>query len=221
MKRDLTQDELIEHWTLAPSELVLLMGKSGPGRVGFAALLKFFQSEGRFPSSESEVPEPAIEYLVRQTQVAPSSWTEYDWQGRTIKYHRAEIRSLFGFREAMTEDGEAVMGWLREHVIAQERHPERILEAALRRFRELKIEPPTVDRLERMVRSALRTFEDEFGQQILNQLSPTTTTRLDALLETSSPESAGVPLHDLRRSRSSQHRDFGGRVEQAHALAEP
>jgi hypothetical protein len=198
MKRDLTQDELIEHWTLAPSELVLLMNKSGPGRVGFAALLKFFQSEGRFPSSENDVLEQAVEYLVRQTQVAPSSWTEYDWQGRTIKYHRAEIRSLFGFREAMTEDGEAVMGWLREHVIAQERHPERILEAALQRFRELKIEPPTADRLERMLRSTLRTFEDDFGQQIINLLSPATTTRLDALLETSSPDSAGVPLHDLR-----------------------
>ncbi|WP_084080829.1 DUF4158 domain-containing protein [Edaphobacter aggregans] len=49
--RDWTQDELIEHWTLAPSELVLLMNKSGPGRVGFALLLKFFQANGRFPSN--------------------------------------------------------------------------------------------------------------------------------------------------------------------------
>jgi len=198
MKRELTQDELIERWTLAPSELVLLANKSGPGRVGFAALLKFFQIEGRFPSSENEVPEQVAEYLIRQTQVAPSSWTEYDWQGRTIKYHRAEIRSLFGFREAMTEDSEAVMVWLSEHVLAQERHPERILEVALQRFRELKIEPPTADRLERMVRSTLRTFEDNFGQQLLKQLTPATIARLDALLEVSSPESAGVPLHNLR-----------------------
>jgi hypothetical protein len=129
MKKELTQDELIENWTLAPGELVLLMNKSGPGRMGFAALLKFFQAQGRFPSSECDVPEEAVEYLVRQTKVAPLSWAEYDWQGRTIKYHRAEIRSLFGFREAMVEDCEAVMSWLREHLLAQERHPERILEA--------------------------------------------------------------------------------------------
>jgi len=49
-----------------------------------------------------------------------------------------------------------------------------------------------------MLRSTLRTFEDDFGQQIIDLLSPATTTRLDALLETSSPDSAGVPLHDLR-----------------------
>jgi hypothetical protein len=163
MKRELTQDELIDHWTLAPSELVLLMNKTGPGRLGFAALLKFFQAEGRFPSSESDVPAEAVEYLVRQTKVAPLSWADYDWQGRTIKYHRAEIRSLFGFREAMVEDCEGVMSWLREHLLAQERHPERILEAALQRFRALKIEPPTAGRLERMLRSTLQTFEEDFG----------------------------------------------------------
>ena len=92
MKRGLPQDELIDRWTLAPGELVLLMNKTGPGRLGFAALLKFFQAEGRFPGSESDVPAEAVEYLVQQTKVAPSSWAEYDWQGRTIKYHRAEIR---------------------------------------------------------------------------------------------------------------------------------
>ena len=198
MKPDLTQDELIERWTLAPSELVLLMNKSGPGRVGFAALLKFFQAEGRFPSSESDVPTEAVEYLVRQTKVAPSSWAEYDWQGRTIKYHRAEIRSLFGFREATAEDCETVMDWLREHVLAQERHPERILEAALQRFRDLKIEPPTAGRLERMLRSTLQTFEEDFSGQLFDQLPPATIARLDALLEPTAPESVGVPLHDLR-----------------------
>ncbi len=46
MKQVWTQDELVEQWTLAPGELVLLINKSGAGRVGFAALLKFFQGEG-------------------------------------------------------------------------------------------------------------------------------------------------------------------------------
>jgi hypothetical protein len=85
MKRGLTQNELIEHWTLAPTELVLLMNKIGPGHLGFALLLKFFQVEGRFPSGKGDVPEEAIEYVARQTKVAPAGWDAYDWQGRTIK----------------------------------------------------------------------------------------------------------------------------------------
>jgi hypothetical protein len=90
------------------------------------------------------------------------------------------------------------MGWLREHVLAQERHPERILEATRQRFRELKREPPTAGGLERMLRSTLQTFEENVGEHLFGQLSPTTTARLDALLEPPSPESMSVPLHDVR-----------------------
>ena len=49
MKRDWNADELVEHWTLPPGEKALLANKTGPTRLGFAVLLKFFQHEGRFP----------------------------------------------------------------------------------------------------------------------------------------------------------------------------
>ena len=198
MKQDWTHDELIEHWTLAPTELVLLMNKSGAGRIGFAALLKFFQVEGRFPGSRSNVPETAVEYLLRQTRVASSCWADYDWQGRTIKYHRAEIRVLFGFREATAEDSEAVMRWLHDHMFARERHPERLREAALQRFRELRLEPPTTERLDRLLGSALRNFEEQFSGTLLDRLSQWTKEALDALLHLTNPEATRVPLHDLR-----------------------
>ncbi len=198
MKRDWSQDELIEHWTLAPSELVLLMNKSGPGRIGFATLLKFFQAEARFPPTKDDVPVAAVEYLAVQTKTAASAWAEYDWHGRTIKYHRTEIRALWGFREATAEDGEDLMVWLRQHVLSQERHPEQIQEAALGKLRELRIEPPTPDRMERLLRAALRSFEEDFTLSLIGQLSSDTKELLDALLELPSPESGRVPLHDLR-----------------------
>ncbi len=100
MKRELSQEELVERWTRAPSELLLLMNKSGPGRLGFAAMLKFFQVHGRFPAGKSEVRVEAIGYLAQQMKTVASMWADYDWQGRTIKYHRAEIRFLHGDRSA-------------------------------------------------------------------------------------------------------------------------
>lgn len=198
MKRDWTQDELIEHWTLAPGEHLLLMNKSGPGRLGFAALLKFFQVEARFPVAKSEVPEAAVEYLAAHTKTVPSGWAEYDWQGRMIKYHRAEIRALWGFRETTTQDGEDLTRWLCQHVLTYERHSGRILELVLGRLRELKIEPPTSDRLDRLIRSALRIFEEEFAQDLFERLAPEAKERLDALLEPIPAEPVRVPMHDLR-----------------------
>jgi hypothetical protein len=42
MKREWTDLEFAD-WTLLPSEAALLANKTGPTRLGFAVLLKFFQ----------------------------------------------------------------------------------------------------------------------------------------------------------------------------------
>lgn len=84
------------------------------------------------------------------------------------------------------------------HVLTHERNPRRIQELALGRLRELKIEPPTAERLDRLIRSTVRTCEDEFSQSLFDRLSPETKERLDSLLEPPSPEATRVPLHDLR-----------------------
>ena len=129
VNRDWNADELAEHWTLLPGEKPLLANKTGPTRLGFAVLLKFFQHEGRFPRHRQEVPGVAVEYLARQIDVAPGEWARYDWDGRTIKYHRAQIRALLGFREATVEDGEALAAWLAEHVLPHDQHPDHLHDA--------------------------------------------------------------------------------------------
>jgi hypothetical protein len=53
--------------------------------------------------------------------VLAAEWLQYEWQGRSIEYHRAQIRSLLGFREASVEDGEALAAWLSEHLLNQDR----------------------------------------------------------------------------------------------------
>jgi len=44
-------DELIESWTLGPDDVELVANKTGPTRLGFGVLLKFFELEARFPRS--------------------------------------------------------------------------------------------------------------------------------------------------------------------------
>ncbi|NJL54049.1 hypothetical protein HC928_02035 [bacterium] len=58
---------------------------------------------------------------------------------------------------------------------------------AFARCRELKLEPPTPDRLERIIRTALATYQDRFHTRILARLAPATCIRLDALLTTEMP----------------------------------
>jgi Domain of unknown function (DUF4158) len=56
MTRGWQAEELLAQWTLLPGDWPLVGNKHGPTRLGFAVLLKFFQSEGRFPRHPHEVP---------------------------------------------------------------------------------------------------------------------------------------------------------------------
>jgi TnpA family transposase len=194
MKREWTDLEFAD-WTLLPSEAALLANKTGPTRLGFAVLLKFFQYAARFPHSMREVSATAVAYIARQVGVPAEEFLRYDWEGRAVKYHRAQIRAFLGFREPTVQDAEELAVWLSEHVLPQGHADEHVNAAAYERLRDLGIEPPTPDRLERVLASASSAFEERFCTEIVSRLPPAALGRLEDLLsaateggETAEPE---------------------------------
>ncbi len=108
MKRLWEDDELAAEWTLEPNDHTLLANKAGPTRLGFAALLMFFRREDRFPTSKHEVPPAVVKHLATQVGVPAEAYVAYDWRGRTIKYHRVQIRTALAFREASVQDADTL-----------------------------------------------------------------------------------------------------------------
>jgi Domain of unknown function (DUF4158) len=88
-------------------------------------LLKFFGLEGRFPRHAAELRRQAVDHLAQQLRLAPNLLASYAWSGRTIEYHRSQIRSALGFREATVRDEETLAGWLAEEVCLNELGEER------------------------------------------------------------------------------------------------
>ncbi len=86
----------------------------GIARLGFALLLKFFTSLGRFPAGRGELVDEVVAFVAKQVKVAPAELGFYDWSGRQIKAHRAEIRRFLGFRECTVVDAEKMTAWLAE-----------------------------------------------------------------------------------------------------------
>jgi hypothetical protein len=202
MKRQWEQEELIEHWTLHVEERALLGNKTGATRLGFAVLLKYFQQTGRFPQQKNDLPGIVIAHLATQVGVNPAAYLQYDWQGRTIKEHRAQIRAAFHFREATVADGDGMSGWLAEHVLPHEHQEDAVRAACYQHFRTLQIEPPTPDRVTRIIRSAYRTFETTLYETTFQRLDEQARAALDALLsdqpEETTEEEGEVTLHELR-----------------------
>jgi hypothetical protein len=70
MKRQWSQDELAEHWTLLPDELKLLANKTGSTRLGFSLLLKAFAYQRRFPRHMQKLPATVVVHQAIKTMPA-------------------------------------------------------------------------------------------------------------------------------------------------------
>lgn len=182
MKQNWTQEELVTEWGLIPSETVILSNKHGATRLGFALLFKFFQAKGRFPCSHSDIPVSVVNFMSHQVDVPSEKWISYPWEGASIKRHRAEIRTWCGFRKANLSDSHKIRNWLIDHIIDNEHRTEQLREAVFEYCRNLKIESPALEHINRMIRSALQKHETRFCQKIFQQLDKKSLTHLDALL---------------------------------------
>lgn len=206
MKGEQKNEKLIEKWTLLPDERVLILSKRGASRLGFGILLKFFQAAGRFPLRQQEISDDEIEYVAGQLNISATVWPDYDWSSRSIKYHRAEIRELLGFLEATVEDCNELVKWLCDYILSETRNPQYIEESVYQRFRELRIEPPTPDRVDRFIKSAVHTYETCFHEKIFQRLSPSRQNQLENLLlpgkadnnQNKDPDSGYSVLQELR-----------------------
>ena len=212
MKRRWDPEELIEHWTLLPDELSLVGNKTGPTRLGFAIQLKAFQLEGHFPNNKSDNPQTVIDYVAKQVNVGSDVFTSYEWAGRTARYHRAQIREFFGFREATVEDAEALVEWLAQQELVLDTTLEALLATAYDRCRALRLEPPTPERMHRLTRSAIRLAEKRFTETILGRLPEAILDGLDAMLEEvqTNPEAANDETNEERVTWYRLKADPGG-----------
>ena len=145
--------------------------KRGATRLGFALLLKFYELEGRFPRHAGEVPKPALGYIAAQVKVAAAAFGDYEWTGRTIEYHRAQIRKALGFREATVGDENKLAGWLAEEVCPLELSEDRLREALVARCRIQRIEPPAPSRIERVLGAAREGFHQHFTARTIAGLA--------------------------------------------------
>jgi hypothetical protein len=185
------EDELIEHWTLIGGELAEVAGKRGPTRLAFALLLKFYTRRGRFPRGRGELPDEAVAYVARQVKVPASDLGLYEWPGRTFEYHRAQIRTFPGFRECTVADAGKLTAWLAEHACHRERHPERVREELLGHCRDELIEPPSANRIGRIISSALHQADTALTLRISARIPPAAAARMLALIAEASDDPGG------------------------------
>jgi hypothetical protein len=182
MKQNWDERELLESWTLTDSEKTLLEQRAKRNRLGFAILLKFFQIEGRFSTFYKEVPTAAIAFVADQIAVSADLWSDYPLKSRTGKRDRQELRAYLGFRPATAEDSQHIKQWLLNEVVPHDQELRHLKAAILDWCRDHHIEPPTNERIDRLVGAVIRRFESQLFADIHSKLSLRNQQQLDTLL---------------------------------------
>ena len=100
-----TQDELIRHYTLSETDLLIIgQHRGAANRLGFAVQLCYL----RFPGIVLGVDEPPFAPLLRmvaaQLKVPVENWDEYGQREQTRREHLVELQTLFGFKSFTMSD---------------------------------------------------------------------------------------------------------------------
>ncbi len=172
-----------EEWLILPEEERLLTNRTPHGRLGFAVLLKFFQIKGRFPDHKGEVGNDIITNVAKQIEVPVEAWHDLDWEGRTIKRHRADIREWCGFQEFTLSDFDKFRLWLIEEIIPQGNRVDNVREALSQRCHDLRIELPASDHTDRLIQSAFQEHETRFCKSLFQSIGLATLDNLNSLLQ--------------------------------------
>lgn len=217
MNADWQADQLERHFTLSAPERALLGNKSGATRLGFALLLKSFQLEGHFPDHASAVPESVVQFIAAQCGVSALLLEQLDWQGRSARLHRAEVREYLGSAPFRSHDEPALVEWLAAHATDFDPNSESLKHAGLTHLRSLRVEAPGADRLGRLVREAVRKREAQFVRECAELLSVDTRLALDALVATdlSAGQDEVQPVLFAARSELAALKDDAGAIKVA------
>ena len=156
----LDEPNLPERWSLTPADHARIAAKGRANRLSFAVLLLFFRERGRFPLGSSEVDQRMVAAVAQQIHVPAPEDDALNLSGRTAERLRAEIRTLFGFREATVADARSLEDWLRDQAAVVGAVPDHLVARLEARCRELLIEPPSANRVDRIVRAAIRAHDD-------------------------------------------------------------
>ena len=182
-KSSYLQEELAEGFQLGPDEFDFVYRYRGDhNRHGIAILLKSLLYLGYFPETLQEVPESVRLFLSKQLGLLWDHSDDYRRTGSTRDYHLAQIRAFTGWRFATAADKQELEERLRREEAEFAITSEKLLDAACRRLRELRVELPAEPELQRLVNTGLNGYFRDLYERLTTQIAADVRSRMDALL---------------------------------------
>lgn len=186
MKRNWSEPELEEYWSLSSEETQLVSAnRNRSGQLGVALQLKFLQIEGKFPAFRRDIPAVAIRHVAEQLSTQPEYFSNYELESRSAQRDRKAIRKFTGYHESNEADKKRLIGWLCDEILPRGADQQRLEDLAANWLKEQRVEAPEPAILERLVKAAIGRADEHLCTKIVAKLSQETRDSIDELLKTS------------------------------------
>jgi hypothetical protein len=220
-----TDIDLQEQWALSADELALLPGMTDTGRLAFAVQLKFMEIHGRFPERHDEIDPAVLDWLATQVGSGSASdgFVAFELDGRQGRRQRRTIRGILGIRPTTGSDRQRLSDWLANDVLPFDPQARHGRDLALEWCKAQHLEPPALDHLDRVIRSAVHGFETRQQEAIHMRLSAANKAAIDRLLASEEPDASNdseeVSVTPVSASTFSQLKADLGKARRDNFLA--
>ena len=199
MKNNWTEEELIEFWTLSVQEQELLKNKKDFNKLGFAVSLKYYQYMFTHPTLNAAVPKSIVKHIAVQLRLDYRLFYKYDFNGRTGKRDREEVKEYIGITYNISTAAEILKKWLVEEITPSGNHDIDYLKVLSYNYlRKNKARLPKAESLSRIVRSSLSEFERLFFNSLNQSLDEETKAILCNIVESDDKKNDILSFKNLK-----------------------
>jgi len=160
MKQHWTKLELIDYWMLTTKEKEYINKKNN--KLVAAIKIRYFDQQGSFPNSSSDIPLIILEYVANQLGVEVKEIDNYKWQSRSSQRHNQEIRDYYGFSKFKDSDLSLVEKLVEEKFTKEALSVNLIVGQLYKLLKDNKIEPPSNQEIYRHVNNNYNKCEQRF-----------------------------------------------------------
>jgi TnpA family transposase len=206
------QAELERAFFLDDADKALIARRRGDhNRLGFSLQMTTVRSLGLFLADPLDVPNPVLEYLADQLDIADPSCVKRYTERRTTRFeHAEEIKAVLGLRDFAEAEHE-FMAWVDARAWTTGAGPKAIFNDAVAWLLERGVLLPGVTTLARLVAQV----RDEATQRLFDTLSHRPTAKQGEMLERLLDVPEGARFSDLERWRKGPAEPSGRNLERA------
>ena len=174
--------ESLAVWSLSYADLEFINGYRHAMRIGLAAQLTHFRQFGYFPAQLKDVPSATLGYLAEQLGESGTHVSDYDIGSGTARRHQLAILRFLGFRRANDRDRAKLREALSADGSVLSQSSESLVQFGYEWALGQSVFITSRKIMERLVRSAQRTFQEDFLVHVCTRLSSQTIAVLESSL---------------------------------------